>query len=126
MAKRFMQCCMGCLALAIAFGVVSTIVRAQSVPFRVIGLGIVVVGESVYALKTSSPPYGWTQLPDGSFDLPPVAPSTLINYSSGVLAITDSGVGWGKVGGVWTDLGPIPGTPVQDVSWGQVKAKYRR
>jgi len=126
LSRRFMHVCIGLLALAIAFEMGAHTAGAQSPGFRLLSEGIVVIGESVYGLHTSSPPYGWRLFPDGEFDLPPVAPSTLISYSSGQIAITESGEGWGKVGGVWTNLGPIPGTPTVKTSWGQVKTKYIR
>lgn len=125
MAKRFMYVCLGCLALAILFEISATHARAQSGSFRVIDAGVVVVGNSAYHLRTTTPPLGWTLMPEGNFDLPPVPPSTLLSYSSGIVAVTESGEGWGKVGGVWTNLGPVPGTAVQEATWGQVKAKYR-
>ena len=99
----------------------------QTVSFRVIGPGIVVVGESVYHLDISNAPLGWHKLPEGTWTLPPIPASSLVDYESGVLAITDSGEGWGKVGSGWSDLGPIPGlTPTIHESWGQLKAKYAR
>jgi hypothetical protein len=100
--------------------------RGQITSFRVIGPGMVVVGENVYVLDTGNGPSGWKQLPYGTLTLPPVPPSSLVNYGTGV-AITDAGEGWGKVGGVWTDLGPAPGlVPTVKESWGQLKAKYAR
>ena len=124
-ARPFMHVCLGLLALTAAFELGAHAARAQTSGFRIIGPGTVVVGDAVYGLHTASDPVGWRQFPDGNFDLPPVPPSTLVNYSSGVIAITDSGEGWGKVAGVWTDLGPIPTTAVTESSWGQVKARYR-
>jgi hypothetical protein len=43
------------------------------------------------------------------------------------LAVTDNGEGWVKQSGNWVSLGILPGvTGVENTSWGQVKAKYRR
>ena len=123
-AKRFMYVSISILALALTFEIGARSARAQSSVFRVIGPGLVVVGNAVYELHTATAPVGWAQLPNGNFTLPPVPASSLVNYSSGIVAITDSGEGWGKVSGVWTDLGPVPSTPVQQTTWGQVKARY--
>jgi hypothetical protein len=125
-ARRFLQVCVGFLLLAVSFEFGAVIARGQSSTFRVIGLGIVVVGDEVYEISTLSSPYGWRQLPHGTFTLPPVPPSTLVNYVSGQKAITDNGDGWGNVGGVWTNFGPVPGiVSTQRSTWGQLKAKYR-
>src|SRR4051812_18968494 len=121
-AKRFMYVSIGICAITLTFELGAHTARAQSSAFRVIGPGLVVAGNTVYELHTTTAPVGWTPLPNGNFTLPPVPASSLVNYSSGIVAITDSGEGWGKVSGVWTDLGPIPTTPVQQTSWGQVKA----
>jgi hypothetical protein len=99
----------------------------QATSFRVIGPGIVVVGESVYQLDTGNGPSGWKQLPNGTFTLPPVPASSLVNYASGIVAVTNTGEGWVQGGGVWTDVGPVPGlVPTTRESWGQLKAKYAR
>ena len=114
------------LLLAIAVTVGPNGARGQSNAFRVIGLGVAVVGENVYLLDTANFPFGWKQLPDGSRTLPPVPASSLVNWT-GQTAITDTGEGWGKVNGEWTDLGPVPGlVPTTHESWGQLKAKYAR
>jgi hypothetical protein len=123
-AKRFMHICFGLLALVLAFEVGSQTARAQSSNFRVIAPGIAVAGDAVYELRSLTAPLGWVQLPEGNFTLPPVPPSSLVNYSSGIVAVTETGEGWGKVSGVWTDLGPLPTTAVERASWGQVKSKY--
>ena len=93
--------------------------------FRLIGIADVVVGSTVYVLDTSNYPFGWKQVP--ATDLPPVDPATLLSYNSSGVAITDTGEGWGRVNGAWTDLGPVPGSvPTTRESWGQLKAKYAR
>ena len=117
-------------ALFAVFAVLSPIgirgARGQAGSFRWIGGSFAVSGESVYRLDPLNSPVGWKKLPDGSFDLPPIPASTLVGFT-GQTAITESGEGWGKVGGVWTDLGPIPGSvPTTRESWGQLKAKYTR
>jgi hypothetical protein len=124
--RIFAISCAG-LILAFAIGIGARGARGQGVSFRVIGPSTVVVGENVYVLDTSNQPFGWKALPYGGFTLPPVPASTLVNYASGVAAITDTGEGWGKVGGTWTDLGPVPSlVPTTKESWGQLKAKYAR
>jgi len=126
-SKRFVYAFMGILLVLISVEFGASTARGQSNGFRVIGPGTVVVGESVYILDTSNVPVGWKKLPQGNFDLPPVPGSSLVSYSSGQIAITDSGEGWGKVNGAWTDLGPVPGSvPTVRESWGQLKAKYAR
>jgi hypothetical protein len=125
-AKRFMYVSIGLLALTVAFEWGASTARGQASGFRVIGSGTVVAGDAVYFLDTANAPEGWRQLPYASITLPPVPASSLVNYSSGFLAITDSGEGWGKVGGVWTNLGPVPTTPTLQSTWGGVKAKYRK
>ena len=99
-------------ALFAVFAVLSPIgirgARGQAGSFRWIGGSFAVSGESVYRLD------------------PPIPASTLVGFT-GQTAITESGEGWGKLGGVWTDLGPIPGSvPTTRESWGQLKAKYTR
>ena len=96
---------------------------SQSSSFRVIGDGYVFAGGSIYYLERLNAPYGWKALPYASLTLPPLDPSMIAFYDS-FIAITDAGEGWGKVSGVWTDLGAVPGTPVQNTSWGQVKSRY--
>ncbi len=124
-AKRLFFVSGAMAMIMVAFAMGATVTRGQSSAFRVIGPGVVVVGDTVYHLDVSNAPFGWKPLPDASFTLPPVPGSSLVDWESGILAVTDTGEGWGKVGGVWTDLGTIPGTPVQRTTWGQVKAKYR-
>ncbi len=125
-AKKLVHACVGLLILALVLELGASFARGQTAGFRVIGPNTVVIGEAVYHLDTLNPPFGWHQLPEGNFNLPPVSPSSLVNYESGQYAITDQGEGWGKVGGVWTDLGPIPGVmSVRPATWGQVKATYR-
>ena len=77
----------------------------------------------MYWLDPVNAPPGWKALPNASFTLPPIDVAT-IAYYDGQRVITDSGEGWGKVGGVWTDLGSIPGTPVAKTSWGELKVRY--
>ena len=118
-------------SLLIAIVILSSVdphgARGQATQFRVIGPGTVVSGNNVYILDISNQPFGWKALPQGNFTLPPVSASSLVSYSSGASAITDAGEGWGKVGGVWTDLGPVPNSvPTARESWGQLKAKYAR
>lgn len=125
LSKRFMHVCLGLLALVAAFELGSGVAHGQSGAFRVVGTGMVVVGDAVYWLDVNGASAGWKLLPNGSFTLPPVPASSLIQYESGSWAITDSGEGWGLVFGSWTDLGPVPGTPTVRTTWGQVKAKYR-
>jgi hypothetical protein len=85
-----------------------------------------VSGASIYLLDTGNAPAGWTKLPVDRITVPPVPASSLVFYDE-QRAITDTGEGWGKVGGVWTDLGPIPSSvPTTRESWGQLKAKYAR
>ncbi len=112
--------------LTVAAGLESFIpvARGQSTAPRVLGDGIVAVGSSIYILDTSNVPHGWKLVPSGSYTLPPVSVSSLISYD-GFVAVTDSGDGWEKSGGVWTDLGTVPGTAVHQSTWGQVKARYR-
>lgn len=123
LAKRFMFVSIGVLALGVGFALFSGIARGQASAFRVLSIGHVLMGDSVYFLERTNFPVGWKQMPYGGRTLPPVPPSSLVQYD-GIEAITDSGEGWGLVGGVWTDLGPIPSTPTTQASWGQVKAKY--
>ena len=93
--------------------------------FRLIEGGpFATAGSAVYWLDSGNSPQGWKQLPQGSLTLPPIDASTFAYYD-GQRVITDSGEGWGKVFGVWTDLGPVPTTAVQRSSWGEVKARYR-
>jgi hypothetical protein len=110
MAKRFMQVCAGVFLLVASFEIGATTATGQTAGFRVIGSGLVVIGEAVYMIDTSNFPFGWKQLPQGNFDLPPVAASTLVNYVSGIEAITDTGEGWAKINGAWTDIGHPPPT----------------
>jgi hypothetical protein len=126
MRSRLIVNVIALLALAAVFTLGARGARGQGTTFRVIGPGTVVVGESVYLLDTGNGPAGWKQLPLGTLTLPPVPVSSLVNYASGVVAITDSGEGWGKVGGVWMDLGPVPNgsMPARQESWGQLKVKY--
>jgi hypothetical protein len=91
--------------------------------FRLIGIADVVVGSTVYGLDVVNLPYGWKQVP--ASELPPIDPATILSYNSAGVAITDTGEGWGRVGGAWTDLGPVPGlVPTTKESWGQLKVKY--
>jgi hypothetical protein len=116
--------CLLLLLMTLEFG--ATIARGQSTGFRVIGPGVVVVGDNVYRLDNANFPFGWHQLPYGNFTLPPVPPSSLIDWEAGQVAITDQGEGWAKVNGEWADLGPAPGiTVTHSVTWGQLKTKYR-
>jgi hypothetical protein len=128
MGNRIAFAAASLLASAVAFGFGSVIARGQATTIKILsGSAVAVVGNTAYHLDTANQPVGWHLMPDGNFDLPPIPPSTLAYYSSGIVAITDSGEGWGKVGGVWTDLGPVPGSvPTTRESWGQLKAKYAR
>ena len=117
-------CAVLLIALAIAF--LAGGARGQAPSFRVIGPGLAVSGSNVYLLDTANAPVGWTKLPATGITLPPVPASALVYYDE-QRAITDTGEGWGKVVGVWTDLGPIPSSvPTTQESWGQLKAKYAR
>lgn len=126
MSKRFMYCCIGILCILIAFEVGASTARGQATGFRVLGTGVVESGGTIYVLRGVTPPLGWTALPTAGWTAPPVPASSLLQYESGSVAITDSGEGWGMVNGEWTDLGPIPGVATVRTSWGQVKDKYRR
>jgi hypothetical protein len=97
--------------------------RGQTGTFRVLGNAYVAVGESVYYLDLNNQPLGWKELPFASITLPPVPASTLISYDS-FFAITETGEGWGKAYGEWTNFGPVPTTPTVRTSWGQVKTRY--
>ena len=118
------------LAFTAALTVLPAVLRlnrdavGQASTFRIVGGPFVVSGSTMYWLDTSNAPEGWNALPNSSFSLPPVDLST-IAYYDGQRVITDSGEGWGKVGGVWTDLGNVPTTAVRQSTWGQVKARYR-
>ncbi len=101
-------------------------VSAQTTSFRILGNGFVLAGNTVYYLERINFPVGWKALPYIGWTLPPVPPSTLIQYENGVLAITESGEGWGLVSGNWQDLGSVPATPTLRTSWGEVKARYAR
>ena len=115
------------LLVAGAFAIGANGAKGQSTTFRVIGPNFVVVGQTVYHLDPLNAPLGWHKLPEGGLTLPPVPASSLISYENGTTAITDSGEGWGNVYGVWTDLGPVPGSvPTTRESWGQLKSKYAR
>ena len=111
-------------AVAASITATSREAGGQSTGFRLIGGPFATAGGTLYWLDTSNVPQGWKALPQGSLTVPPVDVST-IAYYDGQRAITDAGEGWGKVAGVWTDLGPIPTTAVQRSSWGEVKARYR-
>lgn len=115
----------GVLCVFIGLNLTNTLARGQSSAFRVLGVGIVAVGSQAYYLDGSNLPYGWKSIPGGPFTLPPVDVSSLVSYD-GFWALTDTGEGWGKVAGVWTDLGPIPSVATVRTTWGQVKDKYRR
>ena len=123
--KRVALASVSIFALALTLEITASLARGQAIGFRVLGPGTVEAGGAVYVLDTSNSPYGWKQLPALGFTLPPVPASTLLTYD-GFVAITESGEGWGKVFGTWTDLGAIPTTPVQGTTWGQVKSKYLR
>ena len=69
-AQKVLSVCGAIFVVALGFGLGAGRARGQSTTFRVIGAGIVVVGDAVYELKVGSAPFGWVKLPDGSFDLP--------------------------------------------------------
>jgi hypothetical protein len=123
-ARKVISACAMLLIILLTFTLGPEGARGQANMWRLIGPGIVESGGSVYLLDTANAPQGWNQLPVPSITLPPVPASSLTFYDE-QRAITDAGEGWGKVGGVWTDLGPIPGlVPTVHQSWGQLKARY--
>jgi len=114
------------LLILVVFAVSPDRVRGQAASFRLVGAQVVESGGNLYLLDPANVPYGWKKLPANGITVPPVPASSLVSYT-GQTAITDSGEGWGMVGGAWTDLGPIPGlVPTTRESWGQLKAKYAR
>ena len=124
-AKKVFYASASLLAITIALQLGARMAMGQTGGFRLIGTAMVSAGGSVYHLDVVNFPEGWKILPTPSYTLPPIPVSSIASYD-GDIAITDAGEGWGKVGGVWTDLGPIPGVATVRTSWGQVKDRYRR
>lgn len=120
--RTWVVCTASMLVLAAALAVGHD-ARGQTTAFKIVGGPFAVTGGVMYWLDSANAPPGWKTLPNGSFSLPPIDLSTIASYD-GQRVITDSGEGWGKVGGVWTDLGSVPTTAVRQATWGQVKSKY--
>ena len=124
-ARVFSYVCAGLFFLAATVALVTTTAKGQGAAFRVIGEGVVVVGDTAYYLDAANEPVGWRQLPWSYRTLPPVSPSSLANLTI-TTAITDTGEGWAFGSFGWTNAGRVPGiVSTQRSTWGQLKAKYR-
>ena len=122
--RLIVGCALG-LGLMIVLIVRTPDAGGQSIGFRRVGGPFVVSGGALYWLDSSNVPQGWNLLPNDTFTLPPISPS-VFDYYDGQRVITDTGEGWVKIAGVWTDVGPVPTTATVRTSWGQVKDRYRR
>ena len=126
MARRFLEVCAGIFLLVVSYELGASQANGQVTSFRMLSPYAALVGSTVYVLETTNAPLGWRALPYTGWDLPPVPPSSLVSYYSGI-AVTDQGEGWDRQGSGWVSLGTLPGlVPVQRPSWGQLKAKYAR
>jgi hypothetical protein len=124
-ARTFLYVAAGLFLLAATVALVTTTAKGQGAAFRVIGVGVVVVGDTAYYLDEANEPVGWRQLPWSYMRLPPVPPSSLVYLAIG-RAITDTGEGWCFASSGWTNVGQVPGiVSTQRSTWGQLKAKYR-